>query len=114
MVAGQAGNNNKSHVFLDINSVTIDNKEFDLWVGQKLDSNLGPCPAIAGASQPGTPNQAADYVNFSRILATTVGSSMLQFTQAVLPSAATGPHSGQNGAILSAILIKIVPELRMF
>jgi hypothetical protein len=91
MVAGQACNNNKSHVFLDINLVTIDNKEFDLWVGQKLDSNLGPPPAIASASQPGTPNQAADYVNFSRILATTVGSSMLQFTQAVLPSAAAGP-----------------------
>ncbi len=33
MVAGQAGNNNKSHVFLDIDSVTIDDKEFDLWVG---------------------------------------------------------------------------------
>ncbi len=90
-MAGQAGNNNKSHVFLDINSVTINNKEFYLWVGQKLDSNLGPCPAIASASQQGTPNQAADYVNFSRILATTVGSSMLQFTQAVLPSAAAGP-----------------------
>jgi hypothetical protein len=56
MVAGQAGNNNKSHVFLDIDSVTIDNKEFDLWVGQKLDSNLGPHPAIASASQQGTPN----------------------------------------------------------
>jgi hypothetical protein len=91
MVAGQAGNNNKSHIFLDINSVTIDNKEFDLWVGQKLDSNLGPRPAIASASQQGTPNQAADYVNFSQILATTVGSSVLQFTQAILPSAATGP-----------------------
>ena len=60
MVAGQAGNNTKSHVFLDINSVTIDDKEFDLWVGQKLDSNLGPHPAIASASQQGTPNQAAD------------------------------------------------------
>ncbi len=33
MVAGQAGNNNKSHVFLDIDSVTINNEEFDLWVG---------------------------------------------------------------------------------
>jgi hypothetical protein len=50
MVAGQAGNNNKSHVFLDIDSVTIDDKEFDLWVGQKLDSNLGPRPATASAS----------------------------------------------------------------
>ncbi len=91
MVAGQAGNNNKSHIFLDIDSVTINDKEFDLWVGQKLDSNLGPRPAIASASQQGTPNQAADYVNFSQILATSVGSSMLQFTQAVLPSAVAGP-----------------------
>jgi hypothetical protein len=91
MVVGQAGNNNKSHIFLDINSVTTDDEEFDLRVGQKLDLNLGPRPAIASASQQGTPNQAADYVYFSRILATTVGSSMLQFTQAVLPSAAAGP-----------------------
>jgi hypothetical protein len=91
MVAGQAGNNNKSHVFLDIDSVTTNNKKIDLWVGQQLDSNLGPRPAIASASQPGTPNQVTDYVNFSRILATTVGSSMLQFIQVVLPSAAAGP-----------------------
>ncbi len=54
MVEGQAGNNNKSHVFLDINSVTIDEEEFDLWVGQKFDSNLGPRPAIASASQQGS------------------------------------------------------------
>jgi hypothetical protein len=56
MMAGRAGNNNKSHVFLDIDSVTIDDKEFDLWVGQKLDLNLGPRPAIASASQQGTPS----------------------------------------------------------
>jgi hypothetical protein len=89
MVAGQAGNNNKSHVFLDIDSVTINNEE---WVRKKLDSNLGPRPTTASATQVGTTNnsQTTDYIHLSQILATTVGSSMLKFTQAVLLSASTG------------------------
>ncbi len=92
MVAGQAGNNNKSHIFLDINLVTINNEEFNLWVGKKLDSNLGPHPTTARATQVGTTNnsQTMDYIHLLQILATTVGSSMLKFTQAVLPSALTG------------------------
>jgi hypothetical protein len=82
MVAGQAGNNNKSHVFLDIDSVTIDDEEFDLWVGKKLDSNLGPRPTTASATQVGTTNnsQTTYYIHLLQILTTTVGSSMLKFT----------------------------------
>jgi hypothetical protein len=80
MVAGQAGNNNKSHVFLDIDSVTIDDEEFELWVGKKLDSNLGPRPTTASATQVGTTNnsQTMDYIHLSQILATTCGKQHAQ------------------------------------
>jgi hypothetical protein len=39
---------------------------------------------------------------------------MLMFDNVDLPEMKPVPHSGQNGAILSVILIKIAPELKMF
>ncbi len=37
LVAGQAGKNGKSKVFLKTTSVKINDEEFDHWVGEKLD-----------------------------------------------------------------------------
>jgi hypothetical protein len=54
LVTGQAGTNGKSKVFLETTSVTIDNKNFDHWVSNKMDITLGPrqqgCPMVYAAA----------------------------------------------------------------
>jgi hypothetical protein len=65
--------------------VTIDNEEFDRWVGNKLNSTLGP--QASGA--PPTPTTAAagtqtlDYITMSKMLASTIRTNMMQFSQAM-------------------------------
>ena len=55
--------------------VTIDNEEFDRWVGNKLNSTLGPRPSVA-PPPPTTPGaagtQAVDYLAMSKILGTVI------------------------------------------
>ncbi len=47
ILAGQGSMNRKSILLIEVNSVAIDNDEFDTWVGQKLDVALGPQPTQA-------------------------------------------------------------------
>jgi hypothetical protein len=68
----------------------IDDDEFDTWVESKLDMALGQRPKkhtpTGGASQ--LPVQ--DHLQLARLLASTVGQGMMQFTQAVATQATTG------------------------
>jgi hypothetical protein len=82
LVACQTGNNGKSRVFLDTVPVTIDDDKFDQWVGTKLDITLGPRPSgatpITMVAAAGT--QAIAYLAMSKMLATTIGANMMQFS----------------------------------
>jgi hypothetical protein len=81
------GNNWRRKKFLNTIPITIDDKEFDHWVGNKLDIKLGPWPSgttptltVAAAG-----TQALDYLAMSMMLATSIGSNMMQFSQTVSP-----------------------------
>jgi hypothetical protein len=86
LVAGQSGANGKSKVFLETSPVTIDDNYFDLWVGNRLDISLGPC---LGGSPQATSGSAAnggmDYSALLRMLAMTIGTTMMHLNQAVAP-----------------------------
>jgi hypothetical protein len=56
LVAGQSRANGKSKVFLETSPVTINDDDFDLWVGDCLDISLGRCPG-------GSPIRNPVYVN---------------------------------------------------
>ncbi len=91
LLAGQADENGKKSLLsIEVDLVAIDDKEFDVWVGGKLDVALGPhpmkTPQVAMANQP--PMQ--DYLQMLRLLASTVGQGMMQFSQAVAMQATTG------------------------
>jgi hypothetical protein len=78
LVAGQSGPNGKSKVFLETTPVTINSKEFDHWVGQKLDITLGLWPAGATHSKKtSTSTSALDYLTLSKMLVTTIVTNML-------------------------------------
>ena len=96
LVAGQANANGKSKVFLDTTPVTINDGDFDRWVGNRLDITCGPRPLTSAGPAAGiTGNQQAmDYLVLSKMLATTIGSSMMQFSQAITP---TGGGAGATG-----------------
>jgi hypothetical protein len=83
-VACQSGNNGKSKVFLDTVPITIDDNKFDHWVGTKLYITLGPQPSGATptttAAAAGT--QVFNYLTMLKMLATTIGANMMQFSQA--------------------------------
>ncbi len=90
LIAGQSNKNDrKSLLSIKVDSVAIDNKEFDMWVENKLDMALGPRPTktphVAAGSQP--PIQ--DYLQMLRLLASTVGQGMMQFSQAMATQATT-------------------------
>ncbi len=86
--ARQAGQNNKSLLSIELDSVKIDDDEFDTWVGHKLNQALGPHPTHAQQAVT-TPQQppVTDYLQLSQLLAATVGQEMMHFTQAVAPQA---------------------------
>ena len=73
LLASQTGTQqNKSRLNLDTTPVTIDDEEFDLWMGNRLDVSLGPRPMVAAAaSQPANTvtNTAAEYLALSKMLA---------------------------------------------
>jgi hypothetical protein len=103
LVACQAGTNGKSEVFLETTPVTIDDADFDRWVGNRLDVLLGPRPSMstapaAGAGATGN-QQAMDYLALSKMLATSIGSNMLQFSQAVAPQAGVAAATGGDTAL---------------
>ncbi len=94
-MASQTGANGKSKVFFETSPVTIDDKDFDRWVGNRLDVLLRPCPmtmvtgvAAGGAEVAGVVGgnqQALDYLALAKLLANTIGSHMMQFSQAISP-----------------------------
>jgi len=96
LVAGQANANGKSKVFLDTTPVTVDDEEFDRWVGTRLGIAFGPRPSTyAGPAAGMTGNQQAmDFLALSQMLSTTIGTNMMQFSQAVAP---TGGAAGATG-----------------
>jgi hypothetical protein len=105
ILAGQASQNGKSLLSIEVASVVIDDDEFDTWVGSKLDVALGPRPAQN--TQQGTAQhqpQILDYLQMSRLLASTVGQGMMNFTQAVAAQTNTSgtPGSGQGTTLLEA------------
>ncbi len=48
LVASQAGTSGKSKVFLNTSPITIDDEDFNRWVGNRLDIAMGPRPAGGG------------------------------------------------------------------
>jgi len=101
LVAGQANVNGKSKVCLDTTPVTVDDEDFDRWVGTRLDIAFGPRPLTsAGPSARLTSNQPAmDFLQLSRMLPTTIGTNMLQFSQAVTPTVGVAGATGSETAL---------------
>jgi hypothetical protein len=93
IVAAQAGGNDKSLLAIDVNLVVINDDEFNTCVGHKLDIALGPCAASTMAALVPDPNTLPDYVKMSKLLASTVGQGMMQFTQVVMPKQHSVPPS---------------------
>jgi hypothetical protein len=86
LVASQAGANGKGKVFLETSPVTIDEEDFDKWVANPLDITLGPRPLMTNIGTPGTPvgtQQGMDYLALLRMLATTMGTTMMQFSNTI-------------------------------
>ena len=94
LVASQAdGNNKKSLLSIEVDSVAIDDDEFDTWVESKLDMALGRRPSRNShhqGAQAQQPNHMNDQLNMARLLASTVGQGMLHFTQAVAGQTTAG------------------------
>ena len=98
-MAGQANTNGKSKVFLDTTPVTVDDEDFDQWVGTRLDIAFRPCPSTSAGPGAGiTGNQPAmDFLALSQMLSTTIGTNMMQFSQAVTPTVgAAGAMGGDT------------------
>jgi hypothetical protein len=101
LVAGQANANGKSKVWLDTTPVTVDDEDFNRWVGTRLDITFGPRPPTAAGPSAGvTSNQPAmDFLKLSQMLSTTIGTNMLQFSQAVNPTGGTAGATGSETAL---------------
>jgi hypothetical protein len=99
-MAGQSGANRKSKIFLKTSPVTINDEDFDHWVGNCLDIYLGPCPVGAPHALAGlVGNSAMDYLALSKMLATTIGTNMMQFSQAVAPQGGVVGLAGNKTAL---------------
>jgi hypothetical protein len=86
LVAGQSGANKKSKVFLETSPFTIDDNDFDSWVGYCLDISLGPRPS--GSPQVTVRPAANAVIDYSALLkmpATTIGTTMMHLNQAMAP-----------------------------
>ena len=93
LVASQTdANNRKSLLSIEVDSVVIDDQEFDTWVESKLDMALGKRPEKDGPQQRAMApqQQMHDHLHIARLLASTVGQGMMQFTQAVTTQASAG------------------------
>ena len=100
-MAGQANTNGKSKVFLDTTPVTVDDEDFDQWVGTRLDIAFRPCPSTSAGPGAGiTGNQPAmDFLALSQMLSTTIGTNMMQFSQAVTPTVGAAGATGGDTAL---------------
>ncbi len=68
LVAGQANANGKSKVCLDTTPVTVDDEDFNRWVGTRLDIAFGPRPptAVGQSTDNGLSQIVPDAVNYHR------------------------------------------------
>ncbi len=98
-----SGAKQQSLLFIELNSLSIDDDEFDTWVGHKLNQALGPRPTHAQQAVT-TPQQIllTDYLQLSQLLTATVGQGLMHLTQAVAPQAPAG-----------AILLALMASLEM-
>lgn len=98
LVASQSdANNRKSLLSIEVDSVAIDDDEFDTWMESKLDMALGKRPSTSSPTQglqANQPQQVNDQLHMARLLASTVGQGMLQFTQAVAGQTTAGGTGG--------------------
>jgi hypothetical protein len=101
LVASQAGANRKSKVFLDTSPVTIDNKGFNRWVGNRLDVSVGPCPSVSTVvlMRMAGNQQGMDYLALYTILARTIGSNMLQCSQSITRQVGAAGATGGKTAL---------------
>jgi hypothetical protein len=101
LVASQAGANGTGKVFLDTSPVTIGNKGFERWVGNRLDISVGLCPLVSAVALTGTAGnqQGMDYLALSTMLARTIGSNMLQFSQSITPQVGAAGATGGKPAL---------------
>ncbi len=100
-MASQTGTQqNKSKLNLETTSVTIDDKEFDRWMGNRLDVSLGPRPLVAASTpQPATTasNTSAEYLALSKMFAT----NMLQLSQNIAAQVGSGAPIGGGDTALT-------------
>jgi len=101
LVAGQANANGKSKVFLDTTPVTVDDEDIDRWVGARLNIAFEPHPSRSvGPSAGLTSNQPAmDFLKLSQMLSTTIGTNILQFSQAITPTVGAAGATGSETAL---------------
>ena len=101
LVASQTGTQqNKSKLNLDTTPVTIDDEDFDRWMGNRLNVSLGPRPMVAAsASQPANmaTNTVAEYLALSKMLAT----NMLQFSQNIAAQVGMAAPTGVGDTALA-------------
>jgi hypothetical protein len=85
-------------VFLNTVPATIDDEEFDHWVGNKLDITLSPQPSGATPTlmAAAASTQVLDYLAMSKMLATTIGANMMQFSQAMVPILTAAGMAGND------------------
>jgi hypothetical protein len=84
---------------MDTSPVMIDDEEFDRWVGNKLDATLGPRPtavATRGTQGAPVPQHGMDYVALSKMLATTIGTNMMNFSNAIAPQFSAASSTGSD------------------
>jgi len=101
LVAGQANASGKSKVCLDTTPVTVDDEDFDRWVGTRLDIAFGSRPLTSAGPLAGlTSNQPTmDFLKLSQMLSMTIGTNMLQFSQAVTPTVGAAGTTGSETAL---------------
>jgi len=101
LVASQTGTQpNKSRLNLDTTPVTIDDEEFDRWMGNRLDVSLGQRPAVTAPAPPPAPTAsttAGDYLALSQMFAT----NMLQLSQTIVAQVGTGAPVGGGDTALA-------------
>ena len=86
-------------MFLDTTPVTVDDEDFDRWVGTRLNIAFGPRPLTSAGPVAGmTGNHSAmDFLALSQMLSTTIGIDMMQFSQDVtLRGGAAGATGGDT------------------
>ena len=88
-------------MFLDTTLVTVDDEDFDRWVGTRLDIAFGPRPLTSADPAAGmTGNKTAmNFLALSKMFSTTIGTNMMQFSQAVTPRGGAAGSTGGETAL---------------